>query len=70
MMFKMNPIATAPGFCEGIIDDEEMVDQQILVSDNTGKQSSMKMKNGTMFSGDSIGALQESLNPQKFKIPS
>jgi hypothetical protein len=29
VMFKMNPIQTAPGFCEGIIDDEEMVDHQI-----------------------------------------
>jgi hypothetical protein len=37
LIFKLDPISTAPGFCEGIIDDEEMVDQQILVDDTTGK---------------------------------
>ena len=28
MVFKMNPIQTAPNFCDGIIDDQEMEDLQ------------------------------------------
>lgn len=58
--FKMNPIQTAPGFCEGIIDDQEMEDMN---------QSSAKPQNTKVFSGDSIEALKEKTT-NRFQIPS
>lgn len=63
--FKMNPIQATLGFCEGIIDDAEMEDQQ----DSAGgvNQSSMKDTNMQMFQNDSIEALKDKSIP-KFQI--